>query len=75
MLLGEDAMPSVTHVALLENRTVLKLSGADRVKFLQGLVTADIAALTPGSAAWSACLTPQGRWHADFFVLADSDDT
>lgn len=75
MLLGEDAMPSVTHVALLENRTVLKLSGADRVKFLQGLVTADIAALTPGSAAWSACLTPQGRWHADFFVLADPDDT
>lgn len=68
-------MPSVSHVALLENRTVLKLSGADRVKFLQGLVTADIAALTPGAAAWSACLTPQGRWQADFFIVPDPDDT
>lgn len=41
-------MPTSSHSALLENRTVLKLSGADRVKFLQGLVTADVAALSRG---------------------------
>ncbi|GFE92745.1 CAF17-like 4Fe-4S cluster assembly/insertion protein YgfZ [Acetobacter persici] len=68
-------MPTSSHSALLENRTVLKLSGADRVKFLQGLVTADVAALEPGQATWSACLTPQGRWQADFFLVSDPDDT
>ncbi|MFT8308299.1 YgfZ/GcvT domain-containing protein [Acetobacter malorum] len=68
-------MPTPSHSALLENRTVLKLSGADRVKFLQGLVTADVAALEPGQVTWSACLTPQGRWQADFFLVADPDDT
>lgn len=68
-------MPSPTHITRLENRTVLKLSGADGVRFLQGLVTADIAALSPGDATWSACLTPQGRWQADFFVVSDPDDT
>ncbi|MBO1325943.1 folate-binding protein [Acetobacter sp. TBRC 12305] len=63
------------HVAPLGNRAVLKLAGADRIRFLQGLVTADIATLEPGRAAWSACLTPQGRWQADFFVTADPDET
>ncbi|MFT9206262.1 YgfZ/GcvT domain-containing protein [Acetobacter orientalis] len=67
-------MLSTTHMAHLAERTVLKLSGPDRVKFLQGLVTADIAALTPGLATWCACLTPQGRWQADFFVVSDPDD-
>ena len=53
----------------LPHRSVLKLSGTDRVRFLQGLVTADIASLTAGAAAWAACLTPQGRWQYDFFVI------
>ncbi|MFT8675859.1 MAG: folate-binding protein [Acetobacter sp.] len=62
------------HVAPLASRAVLKLSGADRVRFLQGLVTADIAAVEAGLGTWSAFLTPQGRWQADFFVTADPDD-
>lgn len=52
------------------HRSILMLSGADRVRFLQGLVTADVAALSAGSAIWTACLTPQGRWQYDFFVIA-----
>jgi folate-binding protein YgfZ len=27
----------------------------------------------PGRAVWAALLTPQGKWLADFFVLADGD--
>ena len=65
---------STPHIARLSDRTVIRLTGADRVRFLQGLVTADIAALGPNDAAWSACLTPQGRWQTDFFVLAHPDD-
>ena len=65
---------STPPIARLSDRTVIRLTGADRVRFLQGLVTADIAALGPNDAAWSACLTPQGRWQTDFFVLAHPDD-
>lgn len=68
-------MPAPSHVTRLEGRTVIKLSGQDRVRFLQGLVTADIAALQPRQATWAACLTPQGRWQADFFAISDPDDT
>lgn len=68
-------LPAPSHITRLEGRTVLKLSGADRVRFLQGLVTADIEALQPAQAAWAACLTPQGRWQADFFAIPDPDDT
>nr|WP_217429247.1 folate-binding protein [Acetobacter syzygii] len=68
-------IPTPAHITRLEGRTLIKLSGADRVRFLQGLVTADIAALHPGQATWAACLTPQGRWQADFFVISDPDDT
>ncbi|MFT8862083.1 MAG: folate-binding protein [Acetobacter fabarum] len=68
-------LPAPSHITRLEGRTILKLSGADRVRFLQGLVTADIEALQPAQAAWAACLTPQGRWQADFFAIPDPDDT
>ncbi|MFT9399286.1 YgfZ/GcvT domain-containing protein [Acetobacter sp.] len=68
-------MLPITHSTRLTNRTVIRLSGPDRVKFLQGLITADVAALTPGAATWAACLTPQGRWQADFFLVSDPDDT
>ncbi|MFT8418227.1 MAG: folate-binding protein [Acetobacter sp.] len=68
-------MPAPSHITRLEGRTIIKLGGADRVRFLQGLVTADIAALQPGQATWAACLTPQGRWQADFFAISDPDDT
>lgn len=67
-------LQSIPHCTRLSDRTVIRIGGADRVRFLQGLVTADIAALGPNDAAWSACLTPQGRWQADFFVLAHPDD-
>jgi folate-binding protein YgfZ len=43
------------------------------VTFLQGLVSNDVAAAAPGRAIWSALLTPQGKWLADFFILTDGD--
>lgn len=55
------------------DREVLALTGEDAPSFLQGLVSADIATLADGSAAWAALLTPQGKWLADFFVVRDGD--
>jgi folate-binding protein YgfZ len=54
--------------ALLADRTVIKVIGDDARKFLHGLVTADMLALTPGTARFCALLTPQGKIIADFFV-------
>ncbi len=63
----------MTHVASLPDRGVVEVSGADRVAFLQGLVSNDVAAAAAGRAIWAALLTPQGKWLADFFILADAD--
>jgi tRNA-modifying protein YgfZ len=60
-------------LATLSDRAVLEVTGEDRIAFLQGLVSQDIALAAPGRALWSALLTPQGKWLADFFVLAVSD--
>jgi hypothetical protein len=54
------------------NRTVLAVSGADRVKFLQGLVTNDVAHLEDG-LVYAALLTPQGKYLADFFLKDEGE--
>ncbi len=59
------------HLALLPARGVIEVAGEDRVAFLQGLVSNDVALAAPGVAIWAALLTPQGKWLADFFILAD----
>ncbi len=60
-------------LAHLSERGVITVSGEDRVDFLQGLVSNDVAAAVPGRAVWAALLTPQGKWLADFFVFADGE--
>ena len=63
----------MTEIALLPNRAVLEIAGDDRVSFLQGLVSNDVAQAAPGRAVWAALLTAQGKWLADFFILAEPD--
>ena len=60
-------------IAYLPDRGVVEISGEDRATYLQGLISNDVAALAPGQAVWAALLTPQGKWLADFFVLAQPD--
>ena len=60
------AMP----IATLPDRAVLELAGEDRLAFLQGLVSNDV---TQPGLVWSALLTPQGKWVADFFTLQDGE--
>ena len=62
----------MVQVARLPERGVIEVAGADRVGFLQGLVSNDVALAAPGRAVWAALLTPQGKWLADFFILADA---
>jgi folate-binding protein YgfZ len=59
--------------ALLSDRGVVKVAGDDARKFLNGLVTSDLAKLAPGNARFAALLTPQAKIIADFFVAEASD--
>jgi folate-binding protein YgfZ len=57
----------------LVDRALLRLSGEDVRGFLQGLVTNDVMAVTPGRPLWSALLTAQGKALFDFILWADGD--
>jgi folate-binding protein YgfZ len=63
----------MTQIAHLPDRAVLEVTGEDRVSFLQGLVSNDVQQAVPGCAVWAALLSPQGKWLADFFILADGE--
>ena len=43
---------------MLADRSVIRVAGEDVRGFLQGLVTADTALLTPDAPAWAALLSP-----------------
>ena len=51
--------------ALLPDRGVVKVAGDVARTFLNGLLTADIGKVAPGSACFSALLTPQGKIIVD----------
>ena len=53
-------------------RSVLQVTGTDRVKFLQGLVTNDVRR-AEGGIIHTALLTPQGKYLADFFIIGRGD--
>ncbi len=55
-----------------DDRTVLAITGADRRDFLQGLVSNDLRRLDDGMI-YAALLSPQGKYLADFLLIADGD--
>lgn len=59
--------------AWLTDRTVLSVTGQDRIGFLQGLVSNDVAAATDTALIWCGYLTPQGRYLSDFFIWHEPD--
>jgi len=56
----------------MTNRTILRVTGDDRIAFLQGLITNDVTRAT-GGIIYAALLTPQGKYLADFFVIGQDD--
>jgi tRNA-modifying protein YgfZ len=57
------------NAALLTDRGVVRVSGADAGKLLQGIVTGDIDLLTNQPALHAALLSPQGKILFEFFVV------
>jgi tRNA-modifying protein YgfZ len=55
--------------AVLPDRAVVKVAGEDARKFLNGLLTTDIGAVSPTHARYAALLTPQGKIIVDCIVV------
>jgi folate-binding protein YgfZ len=58
---------------IARDRALISLSGEDRQAFLQGLVSNDVAKVTPVRAIYAAFLTAQGKYLHDIFIAADGD--
>jgi folate-binding protein YgfZ len=61
-------MPEASF-ALLEDRGILAVSGADCRIFLQGLVSNDVDKVGPAQARYAALLTAQGKYLHDFIMI------
>lgn len=52
---------------------VLKLTGPDRIDWLQGMISNDVEKLVPGQGCYAAHLNAQGKLIAQIVVLIESD--
>jgi folate-binding protein YgfZ len=55
------------------DRGKLLLEGSEAAEFLQGQVTNDVEALSPGSGCYAALLTHKGKMRADMRILRGED--
>ncbi len=58
---------------VLENRALWKLKGSDRIRYLNGQVTNDVAKLSAGESCYAGVCTAKGKLVSDLFVGADQD--
>jgi folate-binding protein YgfZ len=56
------------------DRGKLALTGSDAKSFLQGQVTNDVEALSPGHGCYAAFLTPKGKMLGDLRILDAGDE-
>lgn len=69
----DPALSPQTRCAPIAGRVVLRVTGDDRLTFLQGQVTQDMARMTRNGIAYGAMLTPQGKLFADFLMIDAGD--
>jgi folate-binding protein YgfZ len=63
------------RVTLFSDRAVVRVTGEDAAHFLNGIVTGAVDKLAPGTALFTALLTPQGKIVVDFYAVAvDPED-
>ena len=76
------ALISECGVYELSSRAKVKLTGSDRVRWLNGMVTNNIRDLASGHGVYAFLLNPQGHIQADIYayhrresLLLDADKT
>lgn len=70
---GHDLLKTGAAVVAHADRGCVRATGVERASWLQGLLSNDVEALTPGRGCYAAWLTPQGRMLTDAVVLAEDD--
>lgn len=68
------ALTQTAGVADLSSRGRICLTGADRVRFLNGQVSNDVKALAPGQGCYAALVTAKGRMESDLNIYALADE-
>src|SRR5207237_8564662 len=71
-----DYYQAATRAAALAEKDwfgIVKLTGTERVSWLQGMLTNDVQKLPSGAGCYAAHLTPQGKLVAHMHVLVDDD--
>ena len=69
----DTLLDSETRCAPAGGRALLRVTGEDRVKYLQGLVTQDLGRVQRDGIGYGALLTPQGKLIADFLLVAEPE--
>src|ERR1017187_4776441 len=64
-----EAIVTACGVLDRSERGKLALTGTDAKRFLQGQVSNDVEALTPGTGCYAALLTPKGKMLGDLRIL------
>jgi folate-binding protein YgfZ len=65
----DEVIRTGAAIGAIAPRRQIAVAGKDRASYLQGLLTNDIQALTPGTGCYAAWLTPQGRMLTDMHLL------
>ena len=69
-----DAATRACGLVDRSERGKLALTGADAKSFLQGQVSNDVEALSPGTGCYAAFLTPKGKMLGDVRILDAGDE-
>ena len=59
----------------LTSQVILKASGPDALRFLNGQITNDLKKLTPAQALYSAIVTPKGKLCANIYLATPDNKT
>lgn len=61
----------MTHIARLDSRALIRVSGPDARPFLNNLLTQSVEDMKPGELRFAALLSPPGRLLFDLFVWGE----
>src|SRR5579875_1063058 len=68
-----DAILHSAAVAALDDRAFLRVTGSDATRWLNGMVTNSVQALSPGEGCYAFLLNAQGRILGDLTVYREPD--
>ena len=60
-------------VSILNNRSVIKISGRDNLLFLNNIISSDLEKINNEELFITTLLSPQGKILFDFFIIKNED--